>query len=163
MLNQEMLKKLLHYNPETGQFTRLITVSSGAMEGDIAGTNDGDRYLRIGINGVLYSAHRLAWLYMNEEWPKNQIDHINHNGLDNRILNLREVDNVKNSQNRSLALNNTSGVTGVYFCKKSYKWISQIKIPGKRITLCRTEDKFEAICSRLSANIKYHFHINHGK
>jgi len=162
MTTQKELKELFEYNPATGNFVRLVSVSSGAMVGDVAGCVDG-RYIRIGINDILYLAHRLVWLYVYGIWPENQIDHINHNGLDNRLKNLRCVNGVENNQNKPLQKNNKSGVTGVYFCNTNQKWISQIKAEGRRITLTSSEDKFEAICARLSANNKFNFHENHGK
>ena len=160
MLTQKKLKEFLKYNRETGMFTWLM--SRGAVKfGAIAGHKRSDGYIHIRINGKLYLAHRLAWLFSHGCCPK-EIDHINHETGDNRIINLRKTDHHGNSKNQSLFKNNTSGVCGVSWDTNSNKWKSQININGKRKHLGLSIDKFEAICSRLSANNKYGFHTNHG-
>jgi hypothetical protein len=40
MLTQDELKKIVTYDPNSGIFTRNITTSTNAKEGDIAGTLD---------------------------------------------------------------------------------------------------------------------------
>jgi hypothetical protein len=51
------------------------------------------------IDGKQQRVHRLIWLYMTGEWPKDQIDHINNVKHDNRWKNLREADNQLNHYN----------------------------------------------------------------
>ena len=162
MLIQSELKRLLHYDPNTGIFTRLVEVGNSINIGDIAGTILGSGYEGIRVLGKSYLAHRLAWLYTHGEWPKNQIDHVNHNKLDNRIINLREVTQQENTKNQALYKNNKSGVAGVHWCKISKKWVVQVGIRKKRIKLGYFLDKFEAICARKSAEKKYGYHENHG-
>jgi len=53
------------------------------------------------------------------------VDHINLNKLDNRKINLRLVDRRTQSINRGIHSNNTSGMTGVSFNKKSNRWAAQ--------------------------------------
>lgn len=54
----------------------------------------------------------------NEEHNKLDVDHLNRNTLDNRLANLRVVDRRTNSLNRTMHRNNTSGMNGVWYCKK---------------------------------------------
>ena len=57
----------------------------------------------------LYHVHRVIWFYMTGNFPKDQIDHINHIRNDNRWINLREASIQENDKNRSKAINNISG------------------------------------------------------
>ena len=161
MITQPELKKLLHYNPETGVFVWLEK-RRGINIGDIAGYKHKQGYIFIFIGARLYLAHRLAWFYVYGVWPK-EVDHIDHIADNNALINLRNVTHKENGRNVSLSVCNTSGVTGVCWSKKSKKWYSHIKINGTKINLGFFNDFFEAACARLSANNKFGFHENHGK
>ena len=72
MLTLEELKNEVEYKPLTGLFYRLKTHRTVKRE-DIAGgihqlAKHPKAYIRIGILGKYYSAHRLAWFYMNGVW-----------------------------------------------------------------------------------------------
>ena len=86
-LTQSSLKKALHYNPKTGVFTRLLRTSNSVHVGDVVGSNHCMGYLEARLDGRLYLLHRLAWFYMEGEWPA-QIDHANQIRNDNRWSNL---------------------------------------------------------------------------
>jgi HNH endonuclease len=163
MITQSELKEILHYNHDTGVFTRLVSTGNRVKVGEIAGYSMGCGYISIGVHKKYYLAHRLAWLYMTGYWPNDKIDHINHIRDDNRFCNLREVTHRENLMNSSMYKNNSSGITGVYWYKKYSMWLIMISIKGKQINLGYFVDKFEAICARKSAENKYGFHINHGK
>lgn len=65
--------------------------------------------------------------------PDNlQVDHLDHNGLNNRLINLRNVNHQENHRNRSKRSDNTSGYIGISFSKKSKKWQAEIMVNGKR-------------------------------
>ena len=163
MITQTYLKEIFDYNPDTGVFTRLISTTNCVKVGDIAGcVNKNHGYRAISVKNKLYLAHRLAWLYMTGEWPKDQIDHINHDRVDNRWVNLRKATRQENGKNMSMSKRNTSGVTGVCWAKVESKWFAQIMVDSKTIGLSYFADKFEAICARKSAENKYGFHGNHG-
>lgn len=114
-LTLERLKELLHYDPETGAFTRLVQTCSRIRVGDVAGClHKTTRYLVINVCGVKYLAHRLAWFYMNGVWPDLDIDHENTIKSDNKWKNLREVTHSVNMQNQRKAhSNNKTGLQGV--------------------------------------------------
>jgi hypothetical protein len=165
-LTQERLRSLLSYNPDTGEFTRLVNRRSDLV-GKIAGcpsrVGSEKFYIKIQIDGKKYLAHRLVWLYSYGEWPENQIDHIDQDSLNNRLINLREVTNAENGKNQKMSKRNISGVTGVCFDKKRQKWHARIVVNGKFIHLGYFEVKDDSIAARKNAEVKYDYHPNHGR
>lgn len=121
MITQEFLRSVLHYSPETGEFTWINSRRSG-WNGKKAGSKL-DGYLAIKIDGIRYLSHRLAWLYVNGEFPDGEIDHINVSRTDNRIENLRLAGDSGNSINRPKTKANTSGYKGVYWHHRSESWM----------------------------------------
>lgn len=128
-MNQEELKQLLTYDPETGIFNWKIK-RNGIKYNKSAGCLCKDGYIRIRIKPKLYEAHRLAFLYMTGSIPE-QVDHIDMNRSNNKWKNLRPVNNAKNSANKLKYKNNKSGFKGVYFIKNRKKcWESSIMVNG---------------------------------
>lgn len=156
-LTQSELKKYLHYDPITGLFTRIRSTTNNVKVGDICSHKCDKGYLRFRVNKVLYRAHRLAWLYMTGEMPKNFIDHINGDRSDNRFCNLREVTNAENAQNRRIQQKGgKSGLLGVSFDKKTKKYRSRITVDGKTINLGFFETPQEAHSVYLDSKRKLH-------
>ena len=163
-LTQTWLKEVLHYDENSGEFRWKMDKGSRARAGGVAGNlNKINGYIHIRLDGKLYKAHRLAWLYVHGKFPDNHTDHQNRCKIDNRISNLRDVTNAENQRNRSLNKNSTSGVTGVSWHSPLNKWRANIKIDGKTNHLGYFTNKEDAIKCRQAANIKYGFHKNHGK
>lgn len=132
VISQEELKENVHYDPLTGVFIWIISNSSCVKIGNVAGGLKNDGYIHIGINGKQYLAHRLAWLYMTGEMPKEDIDHKNGIKSDNWFDNLRQATHKQNQQNRTKPQsNNTTGYLGVIFFKQTGKYAAQISINGK--------------------------------
>ena len=159
MLTQQELKNYLSYDPASGIFTRL-KITSKFKSGKILGTRHSTGYFVIRINDKLYKAHRLAWLYMKGEFPTLKIDHINRDGFDNRWENLREITQRQNSENRSLAKNNTSGHPGVDWAKKLCKWRARITVNYKGFHIGYFDTKEEAIEAYKNKAAEMHTH-NH--
>jgi len=134
--SQEYLNELFTYNPETGTLTRKKTVRSNAKEGQIIKSKTGDGYYRVSVDNVSYKIHRLIWkMYYGEDPADLQIDHINRDRTDNRIINLRVSTSQEQKFNQSIRLDNNSGFKGVYRPKGRRKWTSRIKKDGKSIHL----------------------------
>lgn len=165
IITQKQLKGFVNYSPMTGLFSWKYSRGS-TKAGRVAGWTCDDCYIKIQINGKAYGAHRLAVLYMTGNFPEHEIDHINHDALDNRWHNLRSVTHLENGKNQSLFRNNASGHTGVYRQnhrgKPTGKWLAHIRVNGVRIWLGTHATKSDAIAARAAANRKYGFHKNHG-
>lgn len=130
-LTQEDLKKMLHYDENTGYFT-WISAKNNRKPGGIAGSTDSYGYRQIYVINRLYLSHRLAFLYMIGRLPDNEVDHINGIRDDNRWANLREATKAQNACNRLFNKNNTSGYKGVSFHPSSKKWQANIRVGGKQ-------------------------------
>ena len=154
-ITAERLQELLHYDPETGIFTRKVRTARRVKVGDVAGCQNGSGYLLITVCSRLYLAHRLAWLHTYGVWPKDQIDHINRIRTDNRIANLREVSHKQNGQNRSKSSTNTSGHPGVCWNKQRSKWVATITHNKKDIHLGLFKSLEEAVSARKAAEKLY--------
>lgn len=83
------------------------------------------------------------------------VDHIKHNGYDNRKEFLRIGNKCDNLANRGLLKSNTSGCTGVYWCENVGKWRAVIQRNKIRHTLGFFEDFNEAVKVRKEAEEKY--------
>ena len=132
MLTQEYLKSILSYDQESGIFT-WIKCNKYWLNGTNAGTIC-KGYVRININGKLYFAHRLAWLYVYGEFPNENIDHINMVRNDNRLENLREATFTQNGYNRLKLSNNKTGYKGVSLIKNG-KYKAQSFLNGNLVYL----------------------------
>lgn len=168
ILTQDELKTLLHYDPETGDFTWRLDLGPGRPDaGDVAGRIQlkkcGKSYRDIGIRGRRYYAHRLAHLYMTGEWPEDQVDHRNGDGTDNRWVNLRDVSDQENSMNVRRRCDNTSTVTGVHLNKLTDKWEAYISVNKVRHHLGLFRHFDHAVAARKKAEKEHGFHENHGQ
>lgn len=119
-------KSQLTYCPDTGIFLR---------NGKQACRSDMTKgYFRVFYNGKYHKAHRLAWLFYYGVYPQQQIDHINGIKSDNRICNLRDVDQTTNLYNQSVAhSHNHTGTLGV--SKNKYSYVARIRVGDKLIHL----------------------------
>lgn len=150
MITAERLRQELSYDHHTGNFVRLVTRAQ-SRAGQVAGyVNKTTGYVLIDVCGKTYAAHRLAWLYVHGEWPKQSIDHINRDRADNRLGNLRDVSTSQNMRNVGLRRSNTSGVTGVYWHKPTGNWLVLAIKEKKQHCLGYFRDWFDAVCARKS-------------
>jgi hypothetical protein len=113
-------------------FTWKIARKCGHIAGTIAGSLGRDGYWTIMVDGKAYKAHRLAWLLTTKAWPEAEIDHINRDRSDNRIVNLRASTHSENQINNDGYRNNKSGYKNVHFHKASGKWVAAIRRNNKR-------------------------------
>ncbi len=91
-------------------------------------------------NGMPLAMHRLI-----TNAPKHLVvDHINHNGLDNRKENLRLCTRRQNNHNQRPRVGKTSRYKGVYWKKSAKKFVAHIHTKAKKIWLGYFTDEIEA-------------------
>ena len=128
-LSANRLRKLLKYAPATGVFRWRVRKGSSNV-GTVAGSIHPPKgYREICVDGKIYRANRLAWLYMTGRWPKLAIGYINHNTSDTRWANLRAM--TPSQRGAATRMRNKLGVRGVWITK-SGKYVARIKVAGKK-------------------------------
>lgn len=178
-VTQERLKEVLNYNEETGVFTwkerhdsdfktpRGRNIFKSMYAGKEAGStwrnNSNMTYITIRVDEKLYLAHRLAWLYKTGSFPEHNIDHIDGDGKNNSICNLRDVPQGENLKNLRKNVLNKTGLMGVIWERHAKKYRVRIGLKSNRKHLGYFDDFFNACCARKSAEFRYGYHENHGK
>lgn len=102
-------------------------------------------FYRIDIKGKHYKRAHLAWFLYYKEWPLSQIDHYDRDSCNDKIDNLREVDDFTQQQNKD----NYTGYRGFSIQpKKDGKWRKKnlvIRNQVKGVWLGYAENRKEAI------------------
>jgi hypothetical protein len=132
MITQQRLRELLNYDPATGDFTWIDYAAARQTRGAPAGCPNEYGYRLIRLDGRIYRAHRLAWLYVHGHFPVGLLDHRDTDPSNNRFDNLRAATHSLNKANRKAPRSNTSGFKGVGKIKGSSRWAARITIDGKQ-------------------------------
>jgi hypothetical protein len=120
-------------------------------------------YFQGHLLGTVLKAHRVAWAIYYGHWPFGEIDHINGDTGDNRILNLREVSHLENGLNLARSIRNTSGFVGVTWNNKQQRWRAVINHNGRGYHLGSFILVSDAVAARKAAELAFGFHANHGR
>ncbi len=128
--------------------------------GKLCGTDKGNGYLVVRLNGRLLHVHRIAYVLRTGRDPLGMtIDHKNGRRADNEKRNVRSAYTHQNVANRTvLNRNNTSGARGVSPSKTKGRWLAEIKVRRKKIHLGTFKCKSLAIAARRAAELK-HFKV----
>ena len=133
--DRSYLLSILSYDKDTGEFTWLERRGT-AKPGKKAGAKSPYHpYIHIKIDKHLYKAHQIAWLFHYGKWPDFDLDHIDGDGRNNRISNLRRCTMSQNLGNRKLNKNSTTRMKGVSRRRGYDRYRAYINYKGKRIHL----------------------------
>lgn len=169
-LTQERVRELFDYDSETGVLTRKTDVRSGrgsdrgsgkiqCQAGDVAGKiHRSSGYLDVRADGPIYRVHRLIWLWVYGYFPEHDIDHIDRDKTNNRLVNLREVTRSCNVRNRPRLTNNKSSVSGVHFCTTHKRWQAYLTVDKKRKKLGYYDEFLDAVKRRFLAEQELGWH-----
>lgn len=137
ILTQELLCSLFEY--KNGELHWKIKPSKNVKIGAIAGTICTNGYRQIKINSVKYLAHRVVFLFFYGYLPK-EVDHIDHNKLNNNIENLRPANCSNNSRNVRTKTSNTTGFKNVTWNIAVKKYRVNLRVNGKQKYLGSYDD-----------------------
>jgi hypothetical protein len=113
----EELHRLFRYDSETGKLYWKISRNHYIKVGDEAGHLNERGYMLVYIKNKYYRLHRVVYKMYHKVEPPAIIDHINEIKTDNRIENLREIDNGHNLRRSRKG----SGVRKPYGKEKQYR------------------------------------------
>ena len=159
-LTAEYVRSILDYDPATGVFVWRYRTQmriqwnaryAGREAGYVRRASNGKQYRLIGIDGVQYYAHRLAWLYETGEWPDDEIDHRDGDGLHNWFDNLREATRKMNSANSRKPRTAKSRLKGVTWSSAHGRFKAQITVDQKGIHLGYFDSEEEAHAAYVAA------------
>ena len=158
MIDHTVLVDMLQYEPSSGHFQWKIDRPGGVRAGSRTGRVDSRGYLQVCVMGRRYGAHRLAWFWQHGVWPPEEIDHINGDRTDNRLINLRCASRTENQRNKRFSRVASTGVVGVRR-HSAGKW--EVHAGPAYIGIFHDFDV--AVAARNRAVREMGFHPNHGK
>lgn len=130
---KEFIDTYIEYKKGSLYWKALPPYTRRTKIGNEAGYVRYNKYRMLKIHGKQYRVHRLIWFMHHGSFPPEgmDIDHINRNGLDNRIENLRLATRSQNNVNSSPRRKKTSGLPTGIFISKSGKYYAVAGKDGK--------------------------------
>jgi hypothetical protein len=123
----------------------------------------GKKYVQVWFCGRLHYAHRIVWVMHNGPIPDGmQIDHVDGDGTNNRIENLRLVTPTENKRNMRKPKTNTSGYVGVTYDKRAKRYVAMVGHKDGTTYLGQAGTAEGAFALRQAYNAANGFHPNHG-
>lgn len=167
----EVLRQLLRYDEKNGDLywkdrdismfvdERSFNSFHSQFANEKAGslkTKEGGKYIVINLFGKTTLAHRVIWKMHYGTDPPPILDHIDGDGTNNKIENLREATIHQNGWNSKKSKRNNSGFKGVSFNTEKKKWRAAIHVEGKTRLLGYFNTPEEAGEAYKKASIELH-------
>lgn len=157
-----IIRNSLSYCPVCGVICWKVGSNIGSEAGSLVKTQtEGLMYRCIRINGKKFLSHRVAWFLFFGSWPEDFIDHVNGNGLDNSIKNLRDVSQAFNMRNITRKTKTKRKRYPVVMPRKpkgavhaTRKALKEAILNGERIDYAHLAYKYSSGKSTVSAVIK---------
>lgn len=171
-IDREQALSLFDYDAESGWLIwrhrddvrkNINTRRAGRRAGHVHTCTVGKQYIQVRVCGKMIYAHRIIWVICHGEIPPNmQVDHIDGNGANNRIDNLRLASRFENKRNMRLFSTNTSGRVGVGLSNTKKRWCAKGWRDGAPVHIGSFSTFDEASAARESWETSVGFHPNHG-
>jgi hypothetical protein len=119
-------------------------------------------YIKIGIHGLPYMAHRIVWaLKYGRDPAPHGIDHVDGNKSNNHPSNLRLCNQSQNGLNQGVSMTNTSGVKGVSYdpTSKARPWRSYVA--GQKLGRFSTKEEATRALVDATTRMKDHAFYRH--
>lgn len=152
------LRQYISYDPETGICRWIVRPKYTQVKiGDEIGYIGNHGYRVVSYRSYDILLHHLAWFLHYGVWIQ-EIDHEDHDPLNNRIRNLRESTGSFNKENQIRAhINNDTGFLGVSYNEKYAKpYRARIQVNGIQTEIGRYDTPEEAHAAYLEAKRKLH-------
>ena len=139
--------ELFECDPDEGEVKWKCT-GRGSRLDRIAGTTRPDGYRVVNADREMMYVHRIVWMFVNGEWPPDEVDHIDGNPSNNRIANLRSATRQQNAWNSDRSHLSTTGHPNVTWNSVRQKWEVKIRTSAGRRTIGRFRDLHVAVSER---------------
>lgn len=140
--SQDYLRQCFDYDPHSGDLVwrqrplehfklrRVALAWNTQNAGRLINCRDRFGYRVCSVDKKIRRAHRLIWMLVHNVEP-DEVDHINGDPADNRLLNLRSCTHRENLSNTKRRSDNVSGVKGAYWHSANAKWV--VNVLGKYV------------------------------
>ena len=129
-INQALLQELFEYKDGDLYWKKVPSNNYRLNQMKVGYASTKSKYLQVSIHKKKYYVHRIVFMFHHGFMPE-ALDHIDGNKKNNAIENLRQATLSQNQYNKKIARHNTSGIKGVYWHKRSEKWMARCTINKK--------------------------------
>ena len=147
----DVIQRWFGYDPNTGFLIRKLKLKDSLPDTIKPSTDK-----RVYFMGKRYPYTHIVWVVYHGYWPTKEIDHIDHDILNNKILNLREITTSENIWNRRSWNVNGKGVTFDGSTFRNKPWVVRISKHGKSTFIGSYATKEEAAIAYQKAATEHH-------